>query len=61
VAVEGVDVGALDGDLREERKRDVLLAAELTDLLVGAGLLPQKVVGGEGQNFKAPVLVLAVE
>jgi hypothetical protein len=56
-----VDVVALDRNFRKERERDVLLAAELPDLLVGAGLLPPEVVGGEGQDFEAPVLVLAVE
>ena len=60
--VEGVFVGAGDGDLGEEREGDgVVDGAELGDLLVGAGLLAGEVVGGEAEDDEAAVFVGLVE
>ena len=52
--VEGVGVGAGDGDLLEEGEADVVVGlAEGGDLFVGAGLLAGEVVGGEGEDLEA--------
>ncbi len=55
-------VVALDGNLGEQIKRNVeLVRAEGLDLAVGARLLIAEVVGWEGQDPKALVLVLAID
>jgi len=60
--VEGVLVGANDGDFGEEGEGDgVVDGAELGDLLIGAGLLSGEVVGGEAEDDEAAILVGLVE
>lgn len=60
--VERMLVVALDGDLGEQVEGYVeLVGAEGLDLLVGSRLLVAEVVGREGQDPKAFVLVLAVD
>jgi len=61
-AIEGMNSGALDGDLGEEREGDgVVGGAELGDLLVGAGFLRGEVVGGEAEDDEAAVFELLIE
>ncbi len=60
--VEGVGVGAGDGDLGEHGEVDGEGgAAEGLDLLVGAGLLGAEVVGGEAADDEAGVFEAGVE
>jgi len=62
VLVEIAFVFAFDRDLAEHRKRHaIVLAAELLNLFVAAGLLAQKVVGRKAQYFKTLIVVLVVE
>ena len=54
-------IEALDGNLGEQIERDAeFVRAEGLDLAVGARLLLAEVVGWEGQDPKALVLVLAI-
>ena len=60
--IERVLLRAGDGDLREERESDGILAgAEPGDLLVGTRLLPGEVVGGKAKDDEAAFFVLLVE
>ena len=60
--IEGVLVGAGDGDLGEEGEGDgVVEGAEGGDLLIGAGLLTGEVVGREAEDEEAAIFVLLVE
>ncbi len=60
--VEGMGVGAGDGDLREHGEVDAEgSGAEGLDLLVGAGLLRAEVVGGEAEDDEAGVFEAGVE
>ena len=60
--VEGVLVGACNGDLREEREGDrVLGRAEGGYVFVGTGLLAGEVVGGKAEDDEASVFKLLVE
>src|SRR5262249_34949083 len=55
-------VGALDGDLREKRKRHLVgRRAKLFDFLFGAGLLRAEIVGGKAQDAQPTRLVLAAK
>jgi hypothetical protein len=60
-----MDLLALDGDLSEQRKADIVLhGAELLDLRVRAGFLPKQVVGREPEflePFSPVALIKALE
>ena len=60
--VEGVGVGAGDGDLREHGEVDAEGgAAEGLDVFVGAGLLGAEVVGGEAADDESGVFEAGVD
>ena len=60
--VDGVGAVAIDLDLRHQREGDAVVdAAELLDLLVGAGLLMAELVAGEADDDESLVLILLVE
>src|SRR6185312_7740506 len=60
--VDGVLLGAVDADLREQREGNVVVRrAELCDLLVGAGFLAGEVVGRESEDDAAAVFELLIQ
>src|SRR2546425_3469059 len=59
--VKGMDIVSLHGDLGEQLEGDPLVAAESLDFGVRARLLLSKIVGREGQDLEALILVFLVE
>src|SRR5579863_9113008 len=60
--VERMRAGAVDVDLREDRKTDAVVAlAEFSDLTGGSGLLRAELIAGKAKDLKTAIMVLRIK